>query len=127
MADLQFKLGDRVIVTGTMYQSANGQLSVRTLTKASAVITRIAENAAHPYAINNILGWFDEQSLTKYVEPPVHIGDKVKLIRNIAYNGTRLSRTHNQYEVTGIDGDKATLAYNGITATTANVWNLKKL
>ena len=56
MADLQFKLGDRVIVTGTMYQSANGQLSVRTLTKASAVITRIAENAAHPYAINNILG-----------------------------------------------------------------------
>lgn len=127
MADLKFQIGDQVIVTGTMYQSANGQLPARTLTRAMAVVTRIAENASHPYAVNNVLGWFDEQSLTKYVEPPVHIGDKVSLIKNVTYSGKRLTMPYKVYEVTNIEDDKATLAHNGIRATVVNVWNLKKL
>jgi len=127
MADLKFQIGDQVVVTGTMYQSANGQLPERTLTRATAVVTRIAENASHPYAINNTLGWFDEQSLTKYVEPPVHIGDKVSLIKNVTYSGKRLNKVRQSYEVLEIDGEKAILGHNGIQSTIVNVWNLKKL
>ena len=127
MAELKFKLGDQVIVTGIMYQSANGQLPARTLTNASAIITKIAENAIHPYRINNVLGWFDEESLTKYVEPPVHIGDKVKLLKNVTYGGKKFKSWYNEYEVAGIDGDKATIAHNGSVIATVNAFNLKKL
>lgn len=127
MAELKFKLGDQVIVTGIMYQSANGQLPARTLTNASAIVTKIAENAIHPYMINNILGWFDENSLTKYVEPPVHIGDKVKLLKNVTYNGKKFKSWYNEYEVVGLENDKATIAHNGSIIAAVNAYNLKKL
>ena len=127
MAELKFKLGDRVVVTGTMYQSANGQLPARTLTHADAYVTKVAENAVHPYMINNILGWFDEKSLTKYVEPPVHIGDRVNLIKNVTYSGKRFKSWYNEYEVVALESDKATIAHNGTVVAIVNAFNLKKV
>lgn len=56
MAELKFKLGDKVIVNGIMYQSASGTLEKTRVSNRTAVITKVAEKAIHPYAIDHIYG-----------------------------------------------------------------------
>ena len=80
MTKFKFKPGDTVGITGKIYQSANGTLTGKTLSNFKGTIKKIAEKAAHPYAIEGMWGWFDEKELKPYIAPPeIFAGDKVNI------------------------------------------------
>lgn len=129
MKEFKFKPGDTVWVSGPVYQSANGTLIGKTLDKQKACIKKVAEKAAHPYAIEGMWGWFNEKSLKPYIAPPeLEIGTKVTLIKNETYNHTQIKLSpHITYEVIAVDEDKVKICFNGTIKYTVSIYNLKKI
>lgn len=84
----KFNIGDKVIINGPLYVNSNAASPSGSISNKVTTITRKAVGAAHPYNTTGDLGWMDESSIAKYVEPapkPVvtntlHIGDTVKII-----------------------------------------------
>jgi len=126
MKELQFKVGDSVIAKGNIYQSANGTLLHGTIVKKRGFIKKVAPKAAHPYAIDTIDGWFNENSVSEYRLPEVKVGDKVKLNKceNYLHKPIRLAAGV-VYDLKSIDDDIAIIEFNNITFK-VNVYNLKK-
>ena len=63
MAELKFKVNDKVVVNGPIYQSANGTLTNGEVQNKLFTIRKAVENAAHPYMMNGIFGWFNENEV----------------------------------------------------------------
>ena len=84
----KFNIGDKVIINGSLYVNSNAASPSGSVSNKVTTITRKVVGAAHPYNTTGDLGWMDESSIAKYVEPapkPVvtntlHIGDTVKII-----------------------------------------------
>lgn len=84
----KFNIGDKVIINGPLYVNSNAASPSGSISNKVTTITRKAVGAAHPYNTTGDLGWMDESSIAKYVEPapkPVvtntlHVGDTVKII-----------------------------------------------
>lgn len=81
----KFEIGDKVIINGPLYFTANDTTPRGSVSNKITTITRKV-SGAHPYNTEGDLGWMDESSITKYVEPapaPVNIlevGDTVEII-----------------------------------------------
>ena len=83
-----FNIGDKVILNGPIYISSNAATPANTINNKITTITRKVPGTAHPYNTTGDLGWCDQSSLTKYVEPTpaptpsndLHVGDTVKII-----------------------------------------------
>lgn len=127
MAALKFQVGDRVRVTGPIYQSANGTLTKGSLDKQIAVISKIASKGAHPYAVEGIFGWFNEAQITKIPQIAVKVGDTVKVLKPITYHGQRIVLKYNDYVVTDLVEDKATITHNHVQTVVVNATNLEKI
>ena len=127
MAELKYNIGDRVVVSGRIFQSANGTLSTKKLDKKIGFIVKTASTAKHPYAINGITGWFNEEDIKTYIAPPVKVGDMAKPIKNVTYLNKPFKSWYSSYEVLNINGDKATIGKNGNPIAVVNVYNLKKV
>ena len=130
MVKFKFKPGDTVGITGKIYQSANGTLTGKTLSNFKGTIKKIAEKAAHPYAIEEMWGWFDEKELKPYIAPPeIFVGDKVQLIKNINYIHKEIKASPKvTYIVKEIDGDKVNIqSAKGTLSFVVNIYNLKKV
>ena len=130
MTNFKFKPGDIVEINGKIYQSANGTLVGKTLDGFRGTIKKIAEKAAHPYAIEEMWGWFNENELKAYIAPPeVAIGDKVQLIKNKTYTNVDIKiRPNMVYIITNIDGKKVNISSpKGSIKFTVNIYNLKKV
>lgn len=126
MKILKFKIGDSVIAKGNFYQSANGTLLGGKITKKVGSIKKVAEKGSHPYKIDTIDGWFNENSIFEYKVPEVSVGDKVLLIKNENYARKPIKfSTGIVYDLISIDDDLAIIDFNGITIR-VNVYNLKK-
>ncbi len=60
---LKFKVGDKVVVNGSLYKSSNSDTPVGSVKNRSTKITRIAIGGKHPYNTTGDLGWMDEASV----------------------------------------------------------------
>jgi hypothetical protein len=60
---LKFKVGDSVVVNGSLYRSSNAASPSGSVKNRSTKITRIAIGAKHPYNTTGDLGWMDEASV----------------------------------------------------------------
>ena len=87
----QFEIGDKVVINGPLYINANAASPNGSISNKVTTITRKVAGAAHPYNTTGDLGWMDESSITKYVEPTpepapiqpdntLRVGDTVKII-----------------------------------------------
>ena len=85
----KFNIGDKVTINGPLYVSSNAASPSGSVSNKVTNITRKAVGAAHPYNTTGDLGWMDESSITKYVEPTptpapapreLAVGDTVKII-----------------------------------------------
>ena len=60
---LKFKVGDSVVINGSLYRSSNADSPVGSVKNRSTKITRVAIGAKHPYNTTGDLGWMDEASV----------------------------------------------------------------
>lgn len=126
MKELQFKIGDTVVAKGDYYQSANGTLLGGKIIKKKGVIKKVAPKGSHPYKIDTIDGWFNENSINEYRMPEVEVGDKVQLIKNQDYLRKQMPYAIGViYDLKSIDDDLAIVEYKNLTFK-VNVYNLKK-
>ena len=82
----KFEIGDKVVINGPLYFTSNDTTPRGSVTNKITTITRKAVGAAHPYNTEGDLGWMDESSISKYVEPApaptnvLEIGNTVKIV-----------------------------------------------
>lgn len=88
----KFAIGDKVTINGPLYVSSTAASPSGHVNNKITNITRVAANTAHPYNTTGDLGWMNESSITKYVEPTpapaptskpsntLNVGDTVKII-----------------------------------------------
>ena len=81
----KYKVGDKVVFTGTLYADSYGGGAGQSRTNLEAVISKVNDkaNATKPYLINDGLGWVAESDLSisstqENVE--LKVGDRVKSI-----------------------------------------------
>lgn len=85
----KFKVGDRVVVSGPLYVSSKAASPSGSVSNKETTITRVSENAAHPYNTTGDLGWMNESNIKLVSNPTptpapssneLKVGDKVKII-----------------------------------------------
>jgi len=126
MAELKFTIGDAVVVSGPVYQSANGTLTKGEIKNQVHTIEKAIERAAHPYMVKGIFGWFNEEQLKKYIPIPVEINDTVKVKTPVSYGGKKLALRYSDYVVKELIEDKAVVTH-GTQTITVNAYNLEKI
>lgn len=79
---LKYKIGDKLVLNGTLYQDSYGNNPGMTLKNTEVVITKINDdiNATKPYNVNNGLGWVAQDELSKIPSNEIKIGDKVRIV-----------------------------------------------
>lgn len=125
MAELEFKIGDDVLVSGTVYQSANGTLAFGEVPKTVSKIKRVAPKGAHPFAVEDVYGWFNAESVKPVLD--LKVGDKVHLIRPRSYHDKILHLKYKDYTITKLEDDKATVTHNDLQTVIVNAYNLEKI
>ena len=83
----KFKVGDKVIINGDLYKSANASYPVSKIVNKITQITRVATGTAHPYNTTGDLGWMNESDIKAYSNSTVSVpsnsgfkvGDTVKI------------------------------------------------
>ena len=122
VVDCKFKVGDKVVINGKIYKTASGGASGNVSNKVTT-ITRVVPGKPYPYNTTGDLGWMAEDSISMYVEPtpqpvpapqpePVKfaVGDRVKPIKKVDYNGRKLVQYDDFYYITELKGDRAVLS-----------------
>ena len=136
----KFNIGDKVIINGALYKGSNSSSASGSVSNKVTNITRKASGAAHPYNTTGDLGWMNESSIIKYVEPSTQkfaIGTRV-IINGALYISSNASSpagsvsnkttyitrfaagTKHPYNTTGDLGwmDESSISvYNGVTYT----------
>ena len=101
----KFNIGDKVTINGPLYASSTALNATGSVSNKVTNITRVAKNTAHPYNTTGDLGWMNENSITKYVEPTpapqpdtsLHVGDTVKIIGT--GNGSSYGNSNTAYGI----------------------------
>lgn len=101
----KFNIGDKVTINGPLYASSTALNPTGNVSNKVTNITRVAKNTAHPYNTTGDLGWMNESSITKYVEPTpapkpdtsLHVGDTVKIIGT--GNGSSYGNSNTAYGI----------------------------
>ena len=64
-----FNVGDKVVLSGALYEDPNSWEAKESVTNVLTTITRKVANTAHPYNTVGDLGWVNQDSLQSYQEP----------------------------------------------------------
>lgn len=65
----KFKIGDKVIINGSLYSNSNAANASGSVSNKVTNITRYVEGAKHPYNTTGDLGWMNEGDIRLYEEP----------------------------------------------------------
>lgn len=55
------------------------------------------------------------------------VGDKVKVLKNVTYEGKTFKLWHSKYTILSLKNDRAVIGVNGVTTAAVNVANIKKV
>ena len=75
-SNLKYKIGDKVILNGQLYGTANGDNPGQIVNNRLSTITRVAEGHLYPYNTTGDLGWMTEAAISL---DDLKVGDKVKI------------------------------------------------
>ena len=123
----KFKIGDRVVINGSLYTSSNAKSPAGSVSNKTTNITRYAAGTAHPYNTTGDLGWMNESDIklaSTTTASTIVKGCKVKFTGTKSYSGINLaSWTKNStFDVIEVSGDRVVIGKG--TAVTAAV-NMK--
>ena len=82
---MKFKVGDKVIINGSLYKSSNATTPSSSVKNKVTYITRVAKGSKHPYNTTGDLGWMNESDIKLYnenkkYECEIELTDKTGLI-----------------------------------------------
>lgn len=124
----KYNIGDNVSYH-TIYSSSSSEKGLKPLYK-NGIITKIVSGAKNPYLIGNGTGWINDNCIVEEsskVEEPIKVGDNVKPLKAVSYDGVKLASfvLDNIYPVIELIGKRAVLG-NGLN-TAFNIDDLKKM
>lgn len=124
---LKFKVGDKVIINGSLYVSSDASSPAGNIVNKITNITRAISGAKHPYNTTGDLGWMDESSIKLYSDSSSYfkVGDKVVPIKLVDYKGTTLHQYDPYYIISQLSGDRAVLTARGQVWAAMNIANIK--
>ena len=94
----KYKIGDRVIINGQLYGTADGNNPGQIVNNVVTTITRVAANHPYPYNTTGDLGWMSEASIRPYKESTtLQVGDTVKIV-NVG-NGSSYGDSNTAYGI----------------------------
>ena len=124
----KFKIGDKVVISGFLYRSANALLSVNHVLGKVTKITRYAAGTKHPYNTTGDLGWMDESAIKLYEEnSTLKKGDKVKILKAVTYDGKKFLALYPKYDVIEVSGNRIVIGIGKIVTAAVHKDNLQKL
>ena len=123
----KFKIGDRVVINGSLYTSSNAKSPAGSVSNKTTNITRYAAGAAHPYNTTGDLGWMNESDIKlagSTTSSAIIKGSKVKFTGTKSYSGIKLASwtKGDTFDVIEVSGDRVVIGKG--TAVTAAV-NMK--
>lgn len=91
-AEYKFKVGDKVIINGSLYVSSNADSPAGKVSNKVTTITRFVKGTKHPYNTTGDLGWMDEEDIKLYKES--------EAITYTVQSGDNLSKIANKFNTT---------------------------
>ncbi len=126
----KFKVGDKVVINGKLYASSNAIVASNTVSNKITYITRYAESGKHPYNTTGDLGWMDENAITLFegqpVDDEIKVGDKVKVLKAVTYEGRAFTKWYTTYDVIQVNGDRIVIGRGRTITAAVNKINLQK-
>ena len=138
---LKYKVGDKVVLNGTLYSTSNGGKAGATVKDKHTTITRAIAGKPYPYNTTGDLGWVAESSVSldkpaPSPEPPkpsegFKVGDYVVPTKLVDYKGTHLIQYDEKYQI--IQKDSRGNVLGAVRGTQRPIWavlpdeNIKKV
>jgi len=130
----KFKVGDRVVINGSLYTSSNAKSPAGSVSNKTTNITRYAAGAAHPYNTTGDLGWMNESDIklassTSGTSDKIVKGSKVKFTGTKSYSGINLaSWTKNSiFDVIEVSGDRVVIGKGTAVTAAVNMKDCQKI
>lgn len=123
-----YKIGDTVEINGVYISSVDENMIEPLITIGT--ITRIVEGARNPYLLNDgNIGWVNNACIVRKVDATkvINVGDKVKVINAIQYNGEPFVLYYDTYDVLEINGDRVVIGIGDTVTCAINLNNIEKL
>ena len=130
----KFKIGDRVVINGSLYTSSNAKSPAGSVSNKTTNITRYAAGVAHPYNTTGDLGWMNESDIklassTSGTSDKIVKGSKVKFTGTKSYSGINLaSWTKNGiFDVIEVSGDRVVIGKGTAVTAAVNMKDCQKI
>ena len=133
---LKYKVGDKVVLNGTLYSTSNGGKAGATVKDKYTTITRAIAGKPYPYNTTGDLGWVAESSVSLDKPEPkpsegFKVGDYVVPTKLVDYKGTHLIQYDEKYQI--IQKDSRGNVLGAVRGTQRPIWavlpdeNIKKV
>lgn len=124
---VEYKVGDVVLINGVYVSSIDDNKLIPLVNKGT--ITRIIEGARNPYLLNNgDIGWVNDDVIIEKVEGKnIVVGDKVRVLNNIQYNGEPFVVYYDIYDVLEINNDRVVIGIGNVVTCAININNIEKV
>ena len=137
---LKYKVGDKVVLNGTLYTTSNGGKAGATVKDKHTTITRAIAGKPYPYNTTGDLGWVAESSVSLDKPAPspepkpsegFKVGDYVVPTKLVDYKGTHLIQYDEKYQI--IQKDSRGNMLGAVRGTQRPIWailpdeNIKKV
>lgn len=124
---VEYKVGDVVLINGVYVSSIDDNKLIPLVNKGT--ITRIIEGARNPYLLNNgDIGWVNDDVIIEKVEGKnIVVGDRVRVLNNIQYNGEPFVVYYDIYDVLEINNDRVVIGIGNVVTCAININNIEKV
>lgn len=122
-----YKIGDTVLINGVYISSVDDNKLTPLINEGT--ITRIIENARNPYLLNDgDIGWVNNDTIIKKIDrKDIKVGDKVRVLNNIQYNGEPFIVYYDIYDVIEVNNDRVVIGIDNIVTCAININNLSQV
>lgn len=122
----KYKIGDKVVINGKLYGTADGDKPGKTVKNKKTIITRAVGGKKYPYNTTGDLGWIGEDQITLYKEPEkFKVGDYVVPIKLVDYRGKKVIQFDKTYQILQIDNRGAVLG--AVRGNQRPIWAVLKI
>ena len=128
--NLKHKVGETVEYN-KIYSSST---STKALTPVytSGKITKIYKGTRNPYLIGDGTGFINDNCITSNsnsstTSSKIKVGDKVKVLNTVQYNGQAFAKYYDSYDVIEVKGNRVVIGKGKTVTCAINIKNIQKI